>query len=136
MKKVLKNRFVEKLVVEGPCRLNLVPVMENLRVVEVKLDSLPDSCSHWMSKQGDRNLHRNGLCCVNLGATFEKCPNLETFMGLDVGSIPKVTFNKWSLVLKKMFYQDYINQGGNKDFKTWVKTRWFTRKQVVFPGEG
>ena len=57
-------------------------------------------------------------------------------MGMAVGSIPKITFNKWSLVLKKMFYQDYINQGGNKDFKTWVKTRWFTRKQVVFPGEG
>jgi len=36
-KKVLKNSFVEKLVVEGPCTMNVVPVMENLKVVRWRL---------------------------------------------------------------------------------------------------
>merc|ERR1712179_33704 len=90
--KVLKSNIVEKLVVEGPCTLNLVPVMSKLKVVEVKLDLFPldsDKCTHWKSKQDDRKLHRNGLCCVNFGTMFEKCPNLEEFMGLEVRSVPK-----------------------------------------------
>ena len=135
VKKVLKNRFVEKLVVKGPCNLNLVPVMENLKEVEIIPDSLPGSCTYWRSKQDDRILHRNGLCCVNLGTMFKKCPHLEKFVGLEVGNIPKDTFIKWNLKLKKVFYQDYLHQGGTKEFKTWVKNRWFTRKQVILPVE-
>ena len=132
--KVLKSSIVEKLVVEGPCTLNLVPVMSKLKVVEVKLDPSPlDSCTHWKSKQDDRNLHRHGLCCVNFGTMFEKCPNLEEFMGLEVGSVPKDTFNKWNSALKKKFYQNYLHQGGTMEFKVWVETRWFTKRQVVFP---
>jgi len=130
--KVLKNSFVEKLVVEGPCTVNLVPVMENLKAVEVKLDSSLNSCTYWRSKLDDRNLHRDGLCCVNIGKMFDKCPNLEKFMGMDVGSIPKTTFNKWSLVLKKKFYEKYLYQGGTKEFKAWARTRWFSKKQVIF----
>ena len=143
VKKVLKNRYVEKLVVEGPCNLNLVPDMENLKVVEIKPDLLPGSCNYRRSKQDDRILHRNGLCCVNVGTMFEKCPNLEKFVGLEVGSIPKANFKKWNLLLKKVFYKDYLHQGGTKEFKTWVKTRWFTRSSLgqdqvvheIFPGE-
>jgi len=131
-KKVLKNSFVKKLVVEGPCTMNLVPVMENLMVVEVKLDSSPNSCTYWRSKLDDRNLHRDGLCCVNIGTMFDKCPNLEKFMGMDVGSISKNTFNKWSLVLKKKFYEKYLYQGGTKELKAWARTRWFSKKQVLF----
>jgi len=131
-KKVLKNSFVEKLVVEGPCSMSLVPVMEKLKVVEVKLDSSPNSCTYWRSKLDDRNLHRDGLCCVNIGTMFDKCPNLEKFMGMDVGSISKNTFNKWSLVLKKKFYEKYLYQGGTKELKAWARTRWFSKKQVLF----
>jgi len=134
-KKVFKNSFVEKLVVEGPCSMNLVPVMENLKVVEVKLDSSPNSCSYWRCKLDDRNLHRDGLCCVNIGTMFDKCPNLEKFMGMEVGSITKTTFNKWSFVLKKKFYEKYLYQGGTKEFKAWARTRWFSKKQVLFPVE-
>jgi len=134
-KKVLKNSFVEKLVVEGPCTMNLVPVMENLKVVEVKLDSSPNSCTYWRSKLNDRTLHRDGLCCVNVGKMFDRCPNLEKFMGIEVGSIPKTTFNKWSLVLKKKFYEKYLYQGGTKEFKAWARTRWFSRNQVLYPVE-
>jgi len=133
-KKVLENSFVEKLVVRGPCSMSLVPVMENLKVVEIKLDSFySSSCTYWGSKLDDRNLHRDGLCCVNIGTMFDKCPNLEKFMGMEVGSIPKTTFNKWSTVLKKKFYEKYLNQGGTKEFKAWGMTRWFTRRQVLFP---
>ena len=57
--KLLKNRFVEKLIVEGPCTMNLVPVMENLKVLEIKLDSsmLNSNCTYWSSKVDDRQLH-------------------------------------------------------------------------------
>ena len=134
IEKVLRSSFVERLVVEGPCTMNLVPVMENLRVVEVRLDSLPqNSCTYWRSKQDDRNLHRNGLCCVNIGRMFEKCPKLEMFMGLEVGSLDKANFSMWSLELARKFYEDYMNHGGSKEFKSWMKTRWFTKKQVIFP---
>jgi len=134
-KKVLKNSFVEKLVVEGSCTMNVVPVMENLKVVEVKLDSSPNSCTYWRSKREDRVLHRDGLCCVNVGTMFDKCPNLVKFMGMEVGSITKTTFNKWSLVLKRKFYEKYLYQGGAKEFKSWARTRWFSKKQVQFPVE-
>ena len=127
---ILKNHFIEKLVVEGPCDMNLVPIMQSLKVVEVKLDSSPDSCTYWRSKLDDRNLHRDGLCCVNIGIMFKMCPNIEKIMGLEVGSITKTTFNKWSLALKKKFYQQYLNQGGTKEFKAWARTRWFTKKHV------
>jgi len=131
-RKVLKNSFVEKLVVEGPCSMNLVPVMENLKVLEVKLDSSLNSCTYWRSKLDDRSLHRDGLCCVNIGTMFYKCPNMGKFMGMEVGPITKNTFNKWSMVLKKKFYEKYLNQGGSKEFKAWGKTRWFSKKQVLF----
>ena len=128
-KKELKNNFVEKLVVEGPCTMNLVPVMENLKVVEVKLDSLPqNSCTYW-TMDGDMDLHRRGFCCVNIGTMFDKCPKLEKFMGIEVGSINKISFSKWSLELGRKFYQDYRNQGGSKEYKSWVKTRWFSSKK-------
>ena len=123
--KVLKNSLVGKLVVEGPCTLNLVPVMEKLKVVEVKLDSSPlDCCTYWKRRQDDRNLHRNGLCCVNFGTMLEKYPNLEKFMGLEVGSIPKANFNKWNSAVKKKFYQNYLHQGRTREFKVWTRTRW------------
>jgi len=127
--KLLKNRFVEKLIVEGPCTMNLVPIMENLKVLEVKLDSslLNSNCTYWRSKEDDRQLHRDGVCCVNIGTLFEKCPNLENFMGVDVGSITKESFKKWNSGLKKKFYQSYLNQGGNKEFKLWAKSRWFSK---------
>jgi len=64
---------------------------------------------------------------------FDKCPNLEEFMGLEVGSIPKDIFNKWNSAAKKKFYQNYLHQGGTMEFKVWVKTRWFTKRQVVSP---
>jgi len=134
-KKVLKNSFIEKLVVEGPCTMNLVPVMENLKVVEVKLDSSPNSCTYWRSRLDDRTLHRDGLCCVNIGTMFDKCPNMEKFMGMEVGSITKTTFNKWSSVLKKKFYEKYLCQGGTKEFRAWTRTRWFSRRQVLNPIE-
>ena len=128
--KVLKNKFVERLVVKGPCTLNLVPVMENLKELEVKLDtSQPDSCTYWRSKTDDRSLHRAGLCAVNIGALYENCPKMVKFMGLEVGSISQdMIFSKWNSRIKKKFYQHYLNQGGSKEFKAWSKTRWYARR--------
>jgi len=133
--KVLKNSFVEKLVVVGPCTMNLVPVMDKLKEVEVRPDSVaPTSCTYWKSKQDDRTLHRAGLCCVNIGNLYKNCPKLEKFSGVDVGSIPQQpSFTKWNLRIKKKFYQLYLSQGGSMEFKPWAKARWFARKPVVQP---
>jgi len=134
--KVLKNKFVERLVVKGPCTMNMVPVMENLREVEVKLDSSqPNCCTYWKSKLDDRNLHRAGLCSVNIGALYENCPKIEKFMGVEVGSVPQnMIFNKWNGRIKKKFHQFYLSQGGTKDFKAWSKTRWYSRRPAASRG--
>jgi len=127
--KVLKNKFVEKLLVTGPCTLGLVPVMENLKEIEINPSS---SCTYWKSRPDDRALHRAGLCCVNIGLLFQTCPKMERFMGVEVGSIPQTqTFSKWNSRVKKKFHQDYLKQGGTKEFKDWAKARWYSKKPEV-----
>ena len=32
-------------------------------------------------------MHRIGLCCVNIGSVYENCPNVERFMGVEVGTV-------------------------------------------------
>jgi len=127
--KVLKNSHVQKLIIEGPCTMNLVLHMENLKEVLVKLDdsSQHDNCTFWKSKQGDRDQHRVGLCCVNIGKLYETCPKLEKFMGVEVGSVTKESFGKWNSKIKKKFYQQYLGQGGTLEFKRWAKSRWFSK---------
>ena len=131
--KVFKNSYVEKLVVSGPCTLNIFPVMERLKEVVVNKDtSVPDHCTYWKSKADDRQLHRAGLCCVNVGAVYENCPSVERFTGVDVGMVShKQTFTKWNTRMKKRFYEDYLDQGGLKEMKDWAKTRWFSRRPVL-----
>eukprot|EP00092_Neocalanus_flemingeri_P034451 GFUD01037461.1.p1 GENE.GFUD01037461.1~~GFUD01037461.1.p1 ORF type:complete len:451 (+),score=91.58 GFUD01037461.1:87-1439(+) len=132
--KVFKNNYVKKLVLTGPCTFNVVPVMERLQEVVVNLETtlLDNNCTYWKSKSDDRGLHRAGLCCVNFGAVYDNCPNLERFMGVEVGMVShKQTFNKWNIRMKKRFYDDYLQQGGSKEMKAWAKTRWFSRRPVL-----
>ena len=136
VKKVLKNSFIEKLIVTGPCTFNVFPVMEKLKDVTVKFDTTSINnnadCIYWNSKADDRVLHRAGLCCVNMGAVFENCPNMEKFMGVDVGNVDKEqAFKKWNSEMKKKFYKYYQNQGGSKEFEPWAKTSWFSKRLVV-----
>ena len=132
--KVLKNKFVEKLVVKGPCTLNIVPIMENLKEVEVLLDSShPNAnCTYWKSKFDDRNMHRAGLCCLNIGTLYQNCPKIKKYMGVDVGSVSQdLLFNKWNSRIKKKLFQLYIDKGGVKKFKVWSKTRWYSRRPAT-----
>ena len=105
--------------------------MENLKEVEIIPESLPPSiCTYRRSRQGDDGFHRAGLCCVNIGTIYQNCPKLERFMGVEVGSIPQtLAFSKWNSRVKKSFYQDYLSQGGTKEFKAWVRARWCRNKQ-------
>ena len=142
MKKVLKNSFVEQSVVSGPCTFNVFPVMEKLKEVEVNLNrvmmpgsscySIPYCCSYWKSKPDDRMLHRSGLCCVNIGAVYGNCPNIEKFMGVEIGSISQEqTFSKWNTMVKIKFHQEYLEQGGSRGLKEWARSRWFCKRPVV-----
>ena len=134
--KVIKNSYIEKLIVKGPCTFNVFPVMERLKEVTVKFDTTSINnnieCIYWKSKVDDRVLHRAGLCCVNMGAMYENCPNLEKFMGVDVGNVDQQqTFKKWNSKMKQKFFTYYQNQGGSKEFKPRAKTRWFSKRFVV-----
>jgi hypothetical protein len=60
--KVLKKSYIEKLIVTGPCTLNIFPVMERLQEVAVKF--ITTNCTYWKSEADDRDLHRVGFCCV------------------------------------------------------------------------
>jgi len=131
VKKVFKNSYVEKLVISGPCTFNVFPVMERLKEVVVNTVT-PYHCTFWKSKTDDRQLHRAGLCCVNVGAVYENCPRVEKFMGVEVGMVShKQTFTKWNTRMKKRFYEHYLDQGGSKEMKDWAKTRWFSKPPVV-----
>jgi len=136
--KVFKNSFIEKLVVTGPCTSMVFPVMESLKVVDVNLDSsTPNICNYWRSKNGDRDVHRAGLCCVNVGAVYENCPRIEKFMGVEIGSVGQnQTFNQWNNRVKKLFYNDYICKGGDLDQKTWAQSRWFSKRKELPTGIG
>jgi hypothetical protein len=99
------------------CTLNIFPVMEGLKEVTVKFST--NNCSYWKSEANDRDLHRAGLCCVNIGAMYKNCPNMEMFMGINVGMIDqKQPFNKWNMKIKKIFYEYCQNKGGSKELKT------------------
>ena len=131
----MTSNVVERLEIEGPCTVNIVPVMKNLKEVIVKpkpeasINSTGEVCTYWKSRSADRAIHRAGLCCVNLGSTYANCPKLVRFMGVDVSSLnDSHTSGIKNLKLKKKFYKLYVTAGGSQDFKTWCKMRWICKK--------
>ena len=140
--KVFVNDNIKSLQIKGPCTLNIFPIMKNLQELDIKLDTASqnvDCCTYFKSKADDRKSHRPGLCVVNVGAIFENCPNLEKFMGIDLkGVVDKkskkdkdITFSKWNMRVKKLFYEDYMKQGGKLEIKKWSKVRWLTKRPIV-----
>jgi len=139
--KVLENSFIQKLIVTGPCTFNAIPVMENLKEIEVQAnppaENNEDCCSYFKTKADDRKSHRTGLCVINIGAAYEHCPKLERFMGHNLAELPlrakdksqsQLTFKIWNTRMKKHFHEDYAKSGGTLDFKAWSKTRWISKK--------
>ena len=141
--KVLQNSHVEKLVVAGPCTFNAHLKMESLKELEVHMrppEASGDCCSYCRVKPDDRQLHRPGLCVVNLGAIYDYCPKLEKLLGHDLTALPltnkngsKLTFSAWKSRLKKVFFEEYTRNGGTKDVKSWTKTRWCFKRPEVEP---
>jgi len=139
LNKVFNNSYVEKLIVTGPCSFNMFPVMKRLKEVVVKIFNYDfDYCRCWMKKglhvyeDEDLYMHRTGLCCVNIGSFYENCPNLERFMGVEVGTVShKQSFAEWNKEIKVKFYDDYLHKGGNKEIKAWAKQRWFSRRPAL-----
>ena len=130
----MTSSVVERLEIEGACTVNIVPVMSNLKEVVVRpkpksSNSPGELCTYWKSRREDRAIHRAGLCCVNLGATYANCPNLTRFMGIDVPFTPHDRMSViWNLKLKKKFYKLYTAAGGSMNFKTWCILRWISKK--------
>ena len=83
-------------------------------------------CHHSKNKPEDRKLHRDGMCIVHLGTLHGHCPNLARFNGVELGGMSK-SFSQWNNKMKELFYEDYINQGGEMDFKAWSVARWFKK---------
>jgi len=132
--KVLKNKFVERLVVKGPATYNIVPVMEKLKEVEVVVNEriLTETWTDWTSKANNRNLLKGGVCCVHIGALYGHCPMVKKFMGMEIATVTQLqSFNTWNKELKLLFHKDYTNQGGNIGLQEWAKTRWFSKIPTV-----
>ena len=89
-------------------------------------------CTFQKSKSDDRILHRSGLCIIHLGSLYRNCPNLQTFDGIEIGkfSQERLSFPKWNAKVKKLFYEEYLKAGGNKELKSWSSSRWFSKKPV------
>ena len=88
-------------------------------------------CSYPWSRTSDRGFHRNGLCIVNIGTLHGACPQLTTFNGIHIGSMAEA-FPQWSSRVKKIFYDNYLLEGGDMEFKAWGKARWFKKKPEVY----
>ena len=134
LRKDLTSSYVERLEVNAPCTVCIVPQMKNLREVVVKPKSKSGSvCSFWKSKLDDRGMHRAGLCCVNIGSMFNTCPKLVRFMEVEVESVMNKNqkFTVWNAKMKKVFYEVYTKSGGSLDFKTWCKRRWFAKQTCI-----
>ena len=142
--KVLKSNHIEKLIVRGPCTFNAIPVMENLKELEVTAHPPPgdndDVCSYFRSKPDDKKTHRLGLCVVNIGAAYELCPKLKMFNGHNLAELPltksdksksRLMFTNWSKRMGLHFHEDYTNSGGTLDFKAWTKNRWFSKPPTL-----
>jgi len=132
--KVLRNKFVERLVVTGPATYYIVPVMERLKEVEVVVNEmiLTGTGTDWKSEANNRNLLKGGICCVHIGALYGYCPGVKKFMGMEIASVtPFQPCNRWNKELKLLFYKDYINQGGTMGLQEWAKIRWFSNIPIV-----
>ena len=90
-------------------------------------------CSYPKSKFDDRKSHRFGLCLVHIGSLYRTCPNIQIYDGIDIGKVSqeKNTFPKWNAKVKKLFYDDYVKNGGEEGMKSWGKDRWFTRRPAI-----
>ena len=132
--KVFLNDCVRRLYICVPCNFNLHLVMPQLE--EVILTHPESTCTYYRSPAADRLLHRKGLCGVRLASVFQRCPNIQTFAGVNIGHITmEQSFTKWNNRVRKQFYDDYVTKGGVKDFKSWCKTkgggRWFAKQEEI-----
>ena len=110
--------------------------MEKLTEVRLEMSETTgdsgDCCSYQGSRLDDRSLHRTGLCILHLGALHGHCPSLNIFNGIQIGQISQsLKFSKWNAAVKKLFYEDYVSSGGEKELKEWSSKRWFSRQPPV-----
>jgi len=137
--KVFSNDFVKKLTVSTPCDFNAHLKMSQLEEVAVDFPS-PNQCNFNRSPVGDRGIHRTGVCCVNLASVYQRCPNIVHFAGVKIGHVGmNQTFVKWNNRMKKLFHNDYLERGGEQDFKAWSKSRggrWFSKQEDLPAGIG
>ena len=105
--------------------------MKKLKAVSLTMSGSGQfPCSYPRSRTSDRALHRNGLCIINLGTLHGACPQLTTFNGIHIGSMAQA-FPQWNSSIKKIFYDNYLLEGGDMEFKAWDKARWFKKKSEV-----
>ena len=97
---------------------------------QVVLGDLPganqsgDCCSFRRKTEFDRKMHIPGRCIIHIGSTYKTCPNLEKFD--DVKIVPQAGhhYATWMQKLGRLFFEDYLEKGGEESFKIWYRTRW------------
>ena len=107
--------------------------MKNLRKIKLKMFTAASgySCCYPQSRTSDRRLHRKGMGIIHVGSLHRLCPNLEYFDGIKIGQIShSLEFKVWEKKLKKLFYDEYVRQGGEREFRAF-RSRWITGQPSV-----
>ena len=87
-------------------------------------DDTGECCSFKSKTEFDRKMHIPGLCIIHIGSTYKTCPKLEKFDDVKTISQKRLKYATWMKKLRKPFYQDYLEKGGEESYKIWYKTRW------------
>jgi len=132
--KILKSNHIETIRFCGPCSFNAALIMKNLKKVEINYNG---PCCKACPVPGaslfdldSGSTHMPGMCGLLASSLYENCPKIEEFSDVSLRDIdPNQSFSKWNMKVKKRFYKEYLKEVKDgeetKDFKVWVKERWF-----------
>ena len=87
-------------------------------------DSDGQCCSFKKKTEFDRSMHIPGYCIINIGSIYKSCPKLKKFDDVEINSQRVHGYPAWIRKLRRPFYKDYLEKGGEERFKSWVRTRW------------
>jgi len=137
--KLLSSNVVERLHIAAPCTFGALLLMKNLKevVYEPKQIFGVAVCTHWLSRNGDRMIHRDGLCCIDFSPVMKWCPRLKKFGGIILDDLTekKINIDKWIIDQKKKFYRVYVKSGGDMSMTVWAKKRWVKKCNIINPAE-
>ena len=87
-------------------------------------DDSSQCCSFKKKTEFDRKMHIPGSCVIHIGSTYQTCPQLRKFSDVKIRAQAGLSLAAWTRKLRRPFYQDYLQKGGEEGFKSWLRSRW------------